>query len=80
MDPNKEITVNITLKVFAKHITSLENKLNENYGLISFEHLTETKNMYSEDKRFKEIVKQCKNLKNLRLKYIMDNNYKYDNT
>ena len=78
MDPNKEITVNVTLKVLAKDAVPLENYLNNHFDLISFEHLTDTKNMYKEDKRFKEIVKQSKDLKNLRLKYIMDNNYKYD--
>ena len=78
MDQNKEITVNITLKVFSKDVVPLEDMLNEYFNLISFEHLTDTNKMYQEDKRFKEIVKQSKDLKNLRLKYIMDNNYKYD--
>ena len=78
MGPSKEITVNITLKVRARHIVGLENYLNEWYKLISFEHLPDTNNMYAEDKKFKEIVKQSKDLKNLRLKYIMDNNYRYE--
>ena len=73
MDPNKEITVNITLKVLARDVVPLEDNLNKYYDLISFEHLTDTNKMYQDDKRFQEIVKQSKDLKNLRLKYIMDN-------
>ena len=77
INPEDKITVNITLKLINKDVSGLENWLNNNYNLISFEHLQDTSKMYVEDKTFKKLVKDSSDLKKRRLDYIIKNNYKY---
>ena len=77
INPEDKITVNITLKLRNKDVSGLENWLNNNYNLISFEHLQDTSKMYVEDKTFKKLVKDSSDLKKKRLDYIIKNNYKY---
>ena len=77
INPEDKITVNITLKLRNKDVSGLENWLNNNYNLISFEHLQDTSKMYVEDKTFKKLVKDSSDLKKRRLDYIIKNNYKY---
>ena len=72
-----ETTVNITLKIKNHILIEFENWLNSNYNLISFSHLQNTDNMYLEDKGFKRVLKQYKDVKRLKDDYIIKNNYKY---
>lgn len=77
INPKEYTTVNITVKVPNKKVIDLEDYINENYNLISFEHLTNTDKMYAEDENFKKLVKLGRDLKKQRLDYISKNNYKY---
>ena len=77
IDPNKETTVNITLKVPNSILISLEDYLKRNYKLISFEHLANTEKMYAEDKEFKKLVKLSSDFKKQRLEYISKNNHNH---
>ena len=79
---NKEdlSTVNVTLKVINHSVTDLENWLKDNFDLIDFRVMADTDAMNKEDKLFKNLVKQRKQLKDMILDYIMKNNHKYDNS
>ena len=77
MNPSEETTVNITLKLKNHIIIDFENWLKEHYSLISFSHLQNTDKMYNEDKDFKKVLKQYKDVKKLKDEYIIKNNYKF---
>ena len=77
INPKEESTINITLKIPNKLLVSLEDYLNRNYKLIDFSVLADTSNMYENDPTFKKIIKESRKLKDLKLQYINDNNYKY---
>ena len=78
MNPNDETTVNITLKLKNHILVDFENWLKDNYNLISFAHLQNTDNMYQDDKAFKKVLKQYKDIKKLKDEYIIKNNYRYN--
>lgn len=75
---SEETTVNITLKLKNHNVTDLENWLNDKFTLISFSHLQNTDKMYQEDKVFKKVLKQYKDIKRIKDDYILKNNYKYE--
>lgn len=75
---NEETTVNITLKLKNHNVTDLENWLNDKFTLISFTHLQNTDKMYQEDKGFKKVLKQYKDIKRIKDDYVLKNNYKYE--
>lgn len=75
---SEETTVNITLKLKNHNVTDLENWLNDKFTLISFTHLQNTDKMYQEDKGFKKVLKQYKDIKRVKDDYILKNNYKYE--
>lgn len=77
MNPNEETTVNITLKLKNHNLTEFENWLKNRFKLISFNHLEDTDNMYEQDKNFKKVLKQYKDIKKLKDDYIIKNNYKF---
>ena len=79
---NKEdlSTVNVTLKVINHSVTDLENWLKDNFDLIDFRVMADTDAKYKEDKLIKNLVKQRKQLKDMILDYIMENNHKYANS
>lgn len=75
---SEETTVNITLKLKNHNVTDLENWLNDKFTLISFTHLQNTDKMYQEDKGFKKVLKQYKDIKRIKDDYVLKNNYKYE--
>jgi len=75
--PDELSMVNITLKIPNKLLVSLEDYLQINYKLIDFSVIADTSEMYENDATFKKIVQEAKKIKDLRLQYINDNNYKY---
>ena len=75
---SEETTVNITLKLKNHILVDFENWLKDNYNLISFTHLQNTDKMYQEDKGFKKVLKQYKDIKRVKDDYILKNNYKYE--
>lgn len=77
INPEDYSTINITLKLPNSDLVALENYLKENYKLIDYSVIVDTSKMYENDATFKKIVKEAKKVKDLRLKYINDNNYKY---
>ena len=78
INPNEESTVNITLKVLNSNLVDFENLLRIGFNVIDFSVIANTQNMYEQDPTFKKIVKEAKKIKDLRLQYINDNNYKYE--
>ena len=75
--PDDLSMVNITLKLPNSDLVALENYLNSYYNLIDFSVIVDTSKMYEQDATFKKIVQEAKKIKDLRLQYINDNNYKY---
>ena len=80
INPNDKSTINVTLKVVNHSVVDLENWLKDNFDLIDFRVMPDTDAMYQDDKLFKNLVKQRKQLKDMILDYIMKNNHKYDNS
>ena len=78
INPNEYTTVNLTVKVKNSELVTFENEVNEKHKLISFSHLQNTDKMYQEDKVFKKVLKQYKDIKRLKDDYVIKNNYKYE--
>jgi len=78
INPNEYTTVNLTVKVKNSELVKFENEVNEKHNLISFSHLQNTDKMYQEDKVFKKVLKQYKDIKRLKDDYVIKNNYKYE--
>lgn len=77
INPKETSTINITLKVSNNLLVPLEEYLRANYKLIDYSVIVDTSKMYENDPTFKKIVQEARKIKDLRLKYINDNNSKY---
>lgn len=67
-------TINTTLKIQGSVLIELENYLKNNFELIDFKIVPNTEKLYNNDKTFKKLVKQIKELQRLKHDYIMKHN------
>ena len=66
-------TINFTIELEDEYVTALENYLNNNFNLISYRVVTDTRELYKSDPVFKKLVKMEKSAKVAKEKYINDN-------
>jgi hypothetical protein len=72
-------TINITLKIDKSEVVAFENWLHQQLEVISFNHITDTSQMYKEDATFKKLVKAVKEAQRVKDDYAIKNNNKYLN-
>lgn len=70
------MTVNVTLSdLTADQVYHVELFLRQNYGVIDFKILPETKELYNKDTTFQKIVKAVKDAQRVRDIYINEHNH-----
>ena len=70
-------TINITVKIEESGVVKFRQFLDEHIEVIDFKILPDTQKMYEEDKAFQDICKAERKVKDIKGKYINDNNNKY---
>ena len=70
------MTVNVTMSdLTADQVYHMELFLRQNYGVIDFKILPETKELYNKDTTFQKIVKAVKDAQRVRDIYINEHNH-----
>lgn len=67
-------TLNITVKLPEHNVLGFEEWLDRNMELVSFKVLPDTDKLYEEDKNFRKIVKQYKDIVKIKNDYINEHN------
>lgn len=72
---SKKRTINVTLEINEGSVIDFENWLNDNFNLINFKVVADTKQLYEDDPTFRKLVKAVKDAQRIKDIYINEYNH-----